>query len=93
MFEAHNRLQVQSEEQSQMLEQRFSKASEHMKKVPGFVKFSMLRAHDGSHYLVKTLWESEQHFHDWVKSPHFQAAHGGREQGGQAEVATYRVIY
>ncbi len=93
MFEAHNRLQVQNDEQRHMLEDRFSKAAEHMTKIPGFLKFTMLRAQDGSHYLVKTLWESEQHFQDWVKSPHFQAAHGGHGPSEQAKVASYDVIY
>ncbi|EPZ52684.1 MULTISPECIES: antibiotic biosynthesis monooxygenase family protein [Alicyclobacillus] len=44
--------------------------------------------------IVSTMWESEQHFQDWIQSPHFAAAHGGRgHTAGQAQVATYEVIY
>ncbi|MCY0888259.1 MAG: antibiotic biosynthesis monooxygenase [Alicyclobacillaceae bacterium] len=91
MFHAHNRIESANGQGSD-LEQRFQHAAEHMKQVPGFVKFEMLRASDDSHYLVTTVWESEKHFHDWVKSPHFRAAHGGNESAGKATVSTYHVV-
>ncbi len=93
MFEAHNRLAIVDEEQAKMLEQRFAQASDHMARVPGFVKFGMLRSQDGSHFIVVTRWETEQHFRDWVASPHFQAAHGRRSPEGEAQVGAYEVVY
>lgn len=93
MFEAHNRLVVESAEQARLLEERFAQASDHMSRVPGFVKFGMLRSQDGSHFIVVTRWETEQHFRDWVASPHFQAAHGRRSPEGQAQVGAYEVVY
>lgn len=94
MYVAHNKLDIQSDEQSKMLEERFAMAGDHMKHVPGFQGFEMLRATDNSHFLVSTMWESEQHFKDWVQSPHFASAHGGSNQGAaQAQVATYDVVY
>ncbi|MFB5192570.1 antibiotic biosynthesis monooxygenase family protein [Alicyclobacillus fastidiosus] len=94
MYVAHNRLPIQNEEQRKVLEERFAKAGEHMKRVPGFAGFQMLRASDNSHYIVSTTWESEQHFQDWIQSPHFASAHGGQSRaGGQAQVATYEIVY
>lgn len=94
MYVAQNRLAVQSEEQRKMLEERFAMAGEHMKRVPGFTEFQLLRASDNSHFIVSTTWESEQHFRDWTESPHFAAAHGGQNRSaGQAQVTTYEVVY
>ncbi|GEO27332.1 hypothetical protein AAC03nite_31170 [Alicyclobacillus acidoterrestris] len=94
MYVAHNRLPIENEAQEKMLEERFAKAGEHMKRVPGFTGFQMLRASDHSHFIVSTMWASEQHFQDWIQSPHFAATHGGRgHTAGQAQVATYEVIY
>lgn len=94
MYIAHNKLDVQNEEQRRMLEERFAMAGEHMKQVPGFEGFQMLRSTDNSHFLVSTTWTSEQHFQDWVTSPHFAAAHNGSNRGAaQAQVATYEVVY
>lgn len=93
MYVAHNRLAIQSEEQQKMLEERFAMAAEHMKQVPGFSTFQLLRASDNSHFIVSTTWESEQHFRDWLASPHFAAAHGGQRGAGQAAVATYEVVH
>ncbi len=94
MYIAHNRLAIESEEQQKMFEERFAMAGEHMKRVPGFVSFSMLRASDKSHFIVSTTWESEQHFRDWVASPHFANAHGGQARAaGQTQVSTYDVVH
>lgn len=94
VYVAHNRLAIDSEEQGNMLQERFAMAGQHMKRVPGFTAFEMLRASDKSHFIVSTTWESEKHFRDWVESPHFAAAHGGQARNaGQAQVATYDVVY
>lgn len=94
LFQAHNKITVADADHAATLEERFKNAAERMKAVPGFVKFGMLKAQDGSHYIVSTLWETEQHFKAWVSSPHFQAAHSGQAHPqAQAEVSSYHVIY
>lgn len=94
MYIAHNRLPIMNEEQRQMFEQRFATAGDHMKHVPGFVGFQMLRASDNTHFLVSTTWESEEHFRNWTQSEHFSAAHGGQKHNPErAQVATYEVVY
>ena len=52
----------------------------HLKSVPGFVSFHLLRGpHRGDHvlYASHTAWESEAAFQDWTRSEAFRAAHGG----------------
>lgn len=94
MYVAHNRLPIHGEDQRKMLEERFAKAGDHMKHVPGFAGFQLLRANDQSHFIVSTTWESKQYFEDWIQSPHFAAAHGGQSQpSGNAQVAAYEVVY
>lgn len=44
----------------------------------GFVEFHMLRGpetDDGIVYASHTVWESEDHFHAWTRSPQFREAH------------------
>lgn len=94
MFQAHNKISVSDAGHAAMLEDRFRDAGERMRAVPGFVKFALLRARDGTHYIVSTLWETEQAFEQWRSSPHFQAAHAGRTNARpQAELGTYDVIF
>ena len=92
MIEAHNKIFIESEEHGERLLHGFSHAAEHMKQVPGFVQFSMLKAQDGSHYIVRVLWETEEHFHHWVKSDHFREAHKGQSGSGKAELTGYHVV-
>ena len=94
MFQAHNRITVTDEVHAAHLEERFRGASERMREVPGFVKFALLRAKDGSHYVVSTLWETEQAFQNWRSSPHFQSAHASQTNARpQAEISAYDVVF
>ena len=93
MFEAHNKIFVNSVEQGERLQQGFAHAGEHMKAVPGFRQFNMLASQDGSHFIVRVLWESEDHFQNWVKSEAFRKAHSGQGNNGlKAELTGYNVI-
>lgn len=54
---------------------------------PGFVAFHMLRgpeAADHTLYASHTVWESEQAFLDWTRSPAFRDAH--KNAGGTQDL-------
>jgi heme-degrading monooxygenase HmoA len=52
----------------------------HLKSVPGFVSFHLMRGEvdgDARLYASHTLWASKDAFLDWTKSEAFRAAHKG----------------
>ncbi len=55
----------------------------HLKSVPGFREFHLLRGPGGADhtlYASHSVWESRAHFEAWTKSEAFRAAH--RNAGG-----------
>lgn len=42
---------------------------------PGFVRNMVLRPIKGNHFIVLTIWESEEHFRAWTESDAFKEAH------------------
>jgi len=59
----------------------------HLKSVPGFLAFHLLKGaeQDGYRlYASHTSWASERHFLDWTRSEAFRAAHKGA--GGNADL-------
>ncbi|MFC7441642.1 antibiotic biosynthesis monooxygenase family protein [Laceyella putida] len=92
MYQVNNRINITSPEHLAMLRERFGKAPESMKQVPGFLSFRLLEAEDGSHVIAETVFASKEAFRAWVESDHFKRAHGGR--GGDAsrpDLASYYV--
>lgn len=93
MYQVNNRIRIESEEQQRHLVERFRSAPESMKKVPGFVSFRLLKAEDGSHLLVETIFESKEDFIHWTQSEHFKRAHDGRShQNARPDLSTYEVL-
>ena len=90
MIEVHNKITVSSPEHAQHLEAAFSGTNHRMADIPGFVAFNLLKAQDGSHYIVRVVWESEDAFAAWTASEHFRQAHRG--QSGEAVASTYQVV-
>lgn len=41
----------------------------------GFVRNMVLRPIKGDHFVVLTIWESEEHFRAWTESDAFREAH------------------
>jgi heme oxygenase (staphylobilin-producing) len=78
MYQVNNRIEITSPEHLAMLKERFAKAPQSMKKVPGFISFRLLEAEDNSHVIAETVFESKRHFLAWIESDHFKQAHGGR---------------
>ncbi|MCS1352149.1 antibiotic biosynthesis monooxygenase [Mechercharimyces sp. CAU 1602] len=94
MYQVNNKITIISEEQAQHLRERFMKAPQSMKEVPGFISFRLLRAEDGSHFIVETTFTDKEAFQQWTASDHFQQAHGGkRKQNSSSDnLAAYDII-
>lgn len=82
MFIAMNRFRVRKGEEA-AFEARWLERDIHIRAVPGFVEFHLLRGperDDHQLYASHTIWESHAHFEDWTRSEAFRAAH--RDAGG-----------
>lgn len=92
MYQVNNRINITSPEHLAMLRERFGKAPESMKQVPGFLSFRLLEAEDGSHVIAETVFGSRESFRAWVESDHFKRAHGGRSsEPSRAQLASYYI--
>ena len=85
MFVAMNRFQVQAG-QEERFERVWTERDSHLKGVPGFVEFHLLRgpaAEDGGHtlYASHSVWASRAAFEAWTRSQAFRDAH--RQAGDQ----------
>ena len=77
MFIAMNRFQVVTGEEAEF-ERIWATRDTHLKEVPGFVEFHLLRgpeAEDHRLYASHTVWESHGHFENWTHSEAFRKAH------------------
>ena len=55
-------------------EARWAERNSHLKAVPGFMRFRLLKG-DDTHYSSYVEWESEAHFEAWTTSEAFRQAH------------------
>ncbi len=79
MYLTMNRFRVKSGREAEF-EEVWKKRDSHLKTVPGFLAFHLLRGpeRDGhTLYASHTAWESEAAFTAWTKSEAFRAAHAG----------------
>ncbi|SFE67519.1 antibiotic biosynthesis monooxygenase family protein [Roseivivax sediminis] len=77
MYIAMNRFTVPTEN-AQAFEDLWLGRDSHLKQVPGFVEFHMLKGPEADGkvlYASHTIWESEEAFIGWTKSEAFRAAH------------------
>lgn len=78
MYIAMNRFTVRAEN-ADAFEALWLGRDSHLKGLPGFVEFHMLRgpqAEDGTIlYTSHSVWESEDSFRDWTRSEAFRKAH------------------
>ena len=87
MYLTMNRFKVKPGEEA-AFEEVWTRRDSHLKSVPGFVAFHLLRGpeRDGhTLYASHTTWESEAAFTAWTRSEAFRAAHAG--------AASHRDIY
>ena len=77
MFIAMNRFKIILGEED-AFEQVWAERDSHLKTVPGFKDFKLLRGPEGEDYTLfasHTTWESEEAFTEWTRSEAFRAAH------------------
>lgn len=46
-----------------------------VEKMPGFVRYNLLRPVKGDCYVVMTVWDNIEAFENWTRSPEFKEAH------------------
>ena len=77
MFIAMNRFKIMLGEEV-AFERVWAERDSHLKTVPGFKDFKLLRGSQGEEctlFASHTVWESEEAFVDWTRSEAFRAAH------------------
>ncbi|MEE9210590.1 MAG: antibiotic biosynthesis monooxygenase [Kiloniellales bacterium] len=89
MFIAMNRFRILKGEETEF-ERIWAERDTHLREVPGFVEFHLLRgpeAADHRLYASHTVWQSQRHFEDWTHSEAFRKAHA---QAGAARKDIYQ---
>ncbi|GLC33318.1 hypothetical protein PLESTB_000346300 [Pleodorina starrii] len=72
----HNVFKVKPESASDF-EQVWKSRESHLKEMPGFVRFAMLRCENvPGKYISQTYWQTKEDFQAWTKSSQFAASHG-----------------
>ncbi len=77
MFIAMNRFKIKRGQES-AFEAVWRERDSHLKEVPGFQEFHLLRgpeAEDYTLYASHTIWVSRDRFEDWTQSEAFRKAH------------------
>ena len=77
MFIAMNRFKVIQGSQADF-ERVWTTRDTHLREVPGFIKFHLLRGperEDHVLYSSHAIWQSRQHFEAWTRSEAFRLAH------------------
>ena len=86
MYIAMNRFKVAPGSEA-AFEEVWSSRETHLREVPGFVEFHLLRGparEDHVLYASHTIWQDHAAFEAWTKSEAFRAAHRRAGQGGGA---------
>lgn len=79
MYIAMNRFKVAIGQEA-AFEQVWTSRDSHLREVPGFIEFHLLRGpqkEDHVLYSSHTVWASHAAFEDWTRSEAFRMAHGG----------------
>lgn len=79
MYLTMNRFKVRRD-QAQAFEDLWARRDSHLKSVPGFVSFHLLKGPEAEGHVLyasHTVWASEAAFQDWTRSEAFRAAHKG----------------
>ena len=96
MFIAMNNFKVASGRE-QEFEEVWKGRESHLRGVPGFVRFALLRGDAPGEYVSHSTWESRQAFTAWTQSEAFVAGHrqGGSLMGvleGPPQVKLYEAV-
>ncbi len=99
MFIAMNRFKVLPGAEA-AFEQVWTSRDSHLRDVPGFVEFHLLRGPERDDHVLyssHTIWRSRDAFEDWTRSEAFRAAHRDAGQNrplyaGHPEFEGFEVI-
>lgn len=84
MFIAMNRFRI-TPGQEEAFETVWRERDTHLKDVPGFIEFHLLRGperEDHTLYASHSIWRSRQDFEAWTRSEAFRKAHANAGQSG-----------
>lgn len=84
MYLTMNRFKV-TKAQAEAFEALWKTRDSHLKSVPGFVQFALLKGPETDGHILyasHTVWRDEASFRDWTRSDAFRAAHGGAKSSG-----------
>ncbi|MFY9211606.1 MAG: antibiotic biosynthesis monooxygenase [Aestuariivita sp.] len=79
MYLTMNRFKVYPDK-VEAFEALWLKRDSHLKSVPGFISFHLMRGPEGADHVLyasHTAWADEEAFQGWTKSEAFRAAHKG----------------
>ena len=95
MFIAMNNFKV-AKGKGEDFEQVWRERQSHLKEVPGFVQFALLRGDDEGEYISHSSWQDRAAFIAWTKSEAFAAGHRQNSLMGVLEgppqVKTYEAL-
>jgi heme-degrading monooxygenase HmoA len=95
MFVAMNRFKVAAGKEAEF-EQIWRGRQSHLKGVPGFVQFALLKSEPEVEYISHSTWADKDSFVAWTQSEAFAAGHRqGSLAGileGPPQVSTYEAI-
>ena len=77
MIVVSNRIQVAKGHEKEF-ESRFEGRAGLVDKMPGFIRFELLKPIKSDYFVVHTYWENPDAFHVWTESPEFKEAHKNR---------------
>ncbi len=79
MYLTMNRFKVRKEHVEEF-EQVWARRDSHLKSVPGFLGFHLMRGPEGEDHVLyasHSTWKDKESFEDWTRSEAFRAAHKG----------------
>ncbi len=74
MFVAMNNFDVVPERET-AFEQIWLERESHLREVPGFLEFALLRGDEPGHYISHSSWQSQEAFLNWTRSEAFVKGH------------------
>jgi heme-degrading monooxygenase HmoA len=74
VFIAMNRFQV-NPDRAEEFERGWRERDSHLRELPGFRSFALLRGDIAGEYISHTTWDSRDAFRAWTQSEHFRQAH------------------
>ena len=96
IFVAINRFRV-NEGRGAEFEEHWRKRETWLQKVPGFVRFALLRGDEPGAYVSHSSWESRAAFEAWTRSEAFRKAHAHARTpagllAGHPRLAVYEAV-